>query len=93
MSTPQLNPQGYELGSAQHYVANLKGNLLIIHGLIDENVHFRHTARLINTLIAADKSYELLLLPDSRHLTRKPQDIRYVFKRNAEHFIKYLCGE
>ncbi len=93
MSTPQLNPEGYEMGSAQHYVNQLRGKLLIIHGLIDENVHFRHTARLINALIAADKSYELLLIPDSRHLTRKPQDIRYLFKRNAEHFLKHLCSD
>ncbi|MEM5776781.1 MAG: prolyl oligopeptidase family serine peptidase, partial [Anaerolineaceae bacterium] len=93
MSTPQLNPEGYELGSVQHYVENLRGKLLIIHGLIDENVHFRHTARLINALIAADKPYELLLLPDSRHLTRKPQDIRYMFKRTAEHFLKHLCSD
>jgi dipeptidyl-peptidase-4 len=92
MSTPQLNPEGYELGSAQHYVHQLQGHLLIIHGLIDENVHFRHTARLINALIAAEKPYELLLLPDSRHLTRKPQDIRYMMRRTAEHFRKTLCA-
>ena len=93
MSTPQLNPEGYELGSAQHYVNNLEGHLLIVHGLIDENVHFRHTARLINALIAAEKDFDLVLLPDSRHLSRKPQDIRYTYRRNAEHFKKYLCAD
>ena len=35
----------------------MKGKLLIVHGLIDENVHFRHTARLINRLIAAGKDF------------------------------------
>jgi dipeptidyl-peptidase-4 len=38
-----------------------------VHGLIDENVHFRHTARLINALIGCQKHYELLLFPDERH--------------------------
>ena len=44
-----------------------QGSLLLVHGLIDENVHFRHTARLINALIRAQKHYELLLFPDERH--------------------------
>ncbi len=91
MSTPQLNPEGYTRGSVMAYVENLKGELLLIHGLIDENVHFRHSARLINALIAADKPFDLLLLPDSRHLTRKPQDVRYMIKRIGEHFLKSLA--
>lgn len=46
---------------------------MLVHGLIDENVHFRHTARLINALIAARKPYDLLLFPDERHSPRKLQ--------------------
>jgi dipeptidyl-peptidase-4 len=33
------------------YAGRIRGSLLLVHGLIDENVHFRHTARLINALI------------------------------------------
>lgn len=46
---------------------------MLVHGLIDENVHFRHTARLINALIAARKPYDLLIFPDERHSPRKLQ--------------------
>ena len=38
-------------------VDRLKGDLLIIHGMLDENVHFRHTARLVSALIAAGKPF------------------------------------
>eukprot|EP00961_Rhodomonas_salina_P006586 89404-Rhodomonas_salina.1 len=53
------------------HIDKLEGSLLLVHGLIDENVHFRHTARLINHMIRAQKHYELLLFPDERHCPRR----------------------
>ena len=91
MGTPQDNPQGYEEGSVLHYVERLEGSLMIIHGLIDENVHFRHTVRLINALIAADKEAELVLIPDGRHMVRKPADMVYIEKRLSNFFLKTLA--
>lgn len=44
--------------------------LLIIHGLIDENVHFYHTSELINLLIKANKPYQLQVYPRERHSLR-----------------------
>ena len=51
MGTPQNNPTGYHDSSVMTHVPTMSGKLMLVHGLIDENVHFRHTARLINTLI------------------------------------------
>jgi dipeptidyl-peptidase-4 len=90
MGTPRSNPEGYEQSSVIHHVPNMAGRLLLVHGLIDENVHFRHTARLINALIAADKSYDLLLFPDSRHGPRKEADRVYLEKRIAGYFLQHL---
>jgi len=64
MGTPQSNPKGYAESSVMHHVENIRGKLLLVHGLIDENVQFRHLARLINALIRARKPYDLLLFPD-----------------------------
>ena len=72
------------------HVDNLQGHLLIVHGLIDENVHFRHTARLINALIAARKPYELLLFPDERHMPRKLEDRVYMEERICKFFVENL---
>ena len=49
MGTPISNPDGYVNSSVMEYASNIRGELMLIHGLIDENVHFRHSARLINS--------------------------------------------
>jgi dipeptidyl-peptidase-4 len=90
MGTPQSNPRGYLESSLMHHAENLKGKLLLLHGLIDENVHFRHTARLINALIAARKPYELLLFPDERHMPRRLEDRVYMEERIRDFFLENL---
>ncbi len=73
MGTPESNPDGYWESSAFAHVEPM-GELLLVHGLIDENVHFRHTARLINRLVSARKRYQLLCFPSERHLPRREED-------------------
>jgi dipeptidyl-peptidase-4 len=91
MGTPQSNPQGYRRSSVMAHVAAITGRLLLIHGLIDENVHFRHTARLINALIAARKPYDLLIFPDERHMPRKPEDQVYMESLIVDYFARHLA--
>lgn len=86
MGLPQTNPDGYANSSVMAHVDKMAGRLLLVHGLIDENVHFRHTARLVNALIAANKEYDLLLFPDSRHMPRKPADRLYMEKHISQFF-------
>ena len=86
MGTPQSNPDGYADSSVGAHVKDIKGKLLVLHGLIDENVHFRHTARLINALIAQRIRYELMLFPDERHMPRKMEVRVYMEERIAEFF-------
>lgn len=82
MGLPAENHRGaYELGSVMRHVGGLKGKLLLVHGMVDENVHFRHTARLVNALVAAGKHYELLVFPDERHMPRGPTDRVYMETR------------
>ena len=87
MGTPQNNPKGYEESSVMHHVDGIVGDLMLVHGLIDENVHFRHTARLINALIVAQKNYELLLFPNERHMPRAIEDREYMELR-MEAFLR-----
>lgn len=90
MGTPQNNPEGYRDSSVLPISDRLEGDLLIIHGLIDENVHFRHSARLVKALIAADKPFELLTIPDERHSSRGIASRRYVAEKTARFFEKTL---
>jgi dipeptidyl-peptidase-4 len=90
MGLPQSNPQGYRDSSVIQHVANLRGKLLLVHGLIDENVHFRHTARLINALIAARKPYDLLIFPDERHMPRSLADRVFMEEQVRDYFLEHL---
>jgi dipeptidyl-peptidase-4 len=86
MGTPQDNPEGYREASCMTFADRLRGKLLLIHGMIDENVHFRHTARFIDALIKANKPYELLLYPEERHMPRSEKDRRNMEERIVEFF-------
>ncbi|CAN8252168.1 unnamed protein product [Cochlearia groenlandica] len=82
----------YLKSSVMHHVRNLRDNqkLMLVHGMIDENVHFRHTARLVNALNEAGKSYELLIFPDERHMPRKEKDRVYMEQRIWDFIDKSL---
>ena len=67
MDTPQNNPEGYEKTSVVKAAENLHGKLLIIHGATDDNVHIVYTFKLVNALQQADKKFELMIYPKSRH--------------------------
>jgi dipeptidyl-peptidase-4 len=90
MGTPQSNPQGYRDGSVLAHAASITGRLMLVHGLIDENVHFRHTARLINALIRARKTYDLLLFPDERHSPRRLADRVFMEEQVRDFLIRNL---
>lgn len=90
MGTPQSNPEGYAASSVLKDVAQIRGNLLLVHGMLDENVHFRHTARLINALNRAGKSYDLLIFPDERHMPRHQSDRVYLNERVIAYFTQHL---
>eukprot|EP00548_Thalassiothrix_antarctica_P002525 CAMPEP_0194148138 /NCGR_PEP_ID=MMETSP0152-20130528/30328_1 /TAXON_ID=1049557 /ORGANISM="Thalassiothrix antarctica, Strain L6-D1" /LENGTH=818 /DNA_ID=CAMNT_0038849463 /DNA_START=278 /DNA_END=2734 /DNA_ORIENTATION=+ len=87
MGTPASNPDGYSRSEVMPYAKDIAGNLLLVHGLIDENVHFRHTARFINALIKARKRYELLLFPNERHVPRGLDD-KIFMEENIATFLE-----
>jgi dipeptidyl-peptidase-4 len=92
MGLPEENARGYEEGSVMHHVRNIRGKLMLVHGMIDENVHFRHTARLINALIRERKPYDLLAFPDERHMPRRMADKIYMEELVSEYFKTHLKG-
>jgi dipeptidyl-peptidase-4 len=90
MGTPQSNAAGYAASSVLAAVNTMRGHLLLVHGLLDENVHFRHTARLINALNRARKPYDLLIFPDERHMPRHQSDRVYLNERVIGYFQQHL---
>ena len=90
MGHPDENIKGYSDSALFNHVQNLKGKLMLVHGLIDENVHFRHTARLINHLVMLGKDYDLMVFPDERHSPRRLCDRLYMEKKICEYFARNL---
>ena len=67
MRTPQENPDGYDAGSCLTYAKQLKGNLLLLHGMVDDNVHPSNAWQLIDALQKSGKTFEMFFFPNSGH--------------------------
>jgi len=67
MGLPQLNADGYRLGSPINFAPNLRGNLLLVHGSGDDNVHFQNSEALVNVLIAANRPFTMMDYPNRSH--------------------------
>lgn len=86
MRRPQVNLRGYEEASLLNKAADLSGNVLIIHGTADDNVHLQHTMQYIDALVRADKQFEMQLYPDDNHHLRKGNTATHMHNR----IIKFL---
>ena len=67
MRTPKENKSGYEEGSCMNYVKDLKGRLLLVHGLIDDNVHPSNTWQLAKQLQNENKRFDMMVYPGFKH--------------------------
>ncbi len=64
---PSENMEGYKKGSPINFVEHLKGNLLIVHGTADDNVHYQHIELLINELVKHNKMFSFMSYPNRSH--------------------------
>ncbi len=67
MGLPQENMEDFVKGSPVTYAKNLEGNLLIIHGTADDNVHYQSAEILINELIKENKEFQMMAYPNRSH--------------------------
>ena len=67
MGLPEENKADYEKGAALTHAKNLRGNLLLIHGTGDDNVHFQNSEALVNELIKQGKQFSYMAYPNRTH--------------------------
>ncbi|MBK7869840.1 MAG: S9 family peptidase [Saprospiraceae bacterium] len=67
MQSEKENAEGYRDNSPVNFADRLKGDLLLVHGLADDNVHFQHTAEMANALIKAGKQFDTYFYPNQAH--------------------------
>ena len=80
----------YDIQANQLLVENLKGKLLIAHGMLDDNVPPSNTMVVVDALIKANKDFDLLLFPNKRHGYGDLSN--YMMRRKWDFFVKHLKG-
>ncbi len=74
MGLPENNPDGFENGSPITFAHQLKGNLLLVHGTGDDNVHYQSAEALVNELIMHNKPFTMMAYPNRTHGIREGQN-------------------
>jgi dipeptidyl-peptidase-4 len=90
MGTPTDNPEGYAAGSPLEKAADLEGDLLIIHGSSDDNVHLANTLAFAAELIKADRPHRLVIHPRQKHGFTTPADRIARDRATLDHFERTL---
>jgi dipeptidyl aminopeptidase/acylaminoacyl peptidase len=91
LNTPQTDPEAYRKSSPIFFAQGLQGALLICHGMVDTNVEFEDTVRLVQRLIELRKeNWSLAVYPVEDHAFRQPSSWADEYKRILELFEKNL---
>ena len=69
MSTPDQNLEGYEAAAPLSYAERLDDGqrLLLVHGDLDDNVHYQHSVQMADRLQSADKQFDMMVYPGRNH--------------------------
>ena len=81
----------YKIAANPEIAKQLKGNLLLIHGDIDNNVHPGNTLRVVDALIRAGKRFDMLILPQQRHGFGDMNE--YFYWKLVDYFSEHLKGK
>jgi dipeptidyl-peptidase-4 len=76
MGLPSDNKEGYRLGSPITHADGLKGDLLIVHGTGDNNVHYQNTEQLIDKFIELNKTFDMMIYPDRSHSIKEKENTK-----------------
>lgn len=91
MNTPQNNPDGYRKGSPISWAEGLKGNLLLIHGTGDDNVHYQNCEMLVNQLVKYGKMFTQISYPMRSHGIYEGEGTTlHLRKTMAKYWVEHL---
>jgi dipeptidyl-peptidase-4 len=74
MGLPKDNPDGFKNGSPITFAHQLEGNLLLVHGTGDDNVHYQNFEALTNELIRHKKQFTMMSYPNRTHAIREGEN-------------------
>jgi len=88
MGLPDKNKKGYKLGSPITHAAGLEGNLLLIHGTADDNVHYQSFEMLVDELIKENKLFDMMSYPMRTHSIRERANTTLHLRRTMANYWK-----
>lgn len=80
----------YDNQANENYAKNLKGKLMLAHGMMDDNVPPSNTLLVVDALIKANKDFDLVIFPGSRH--GYGEFSLYMMRRRWDYFVRNLSG-
>ncbi|RCI03344.1 hypothetical protein CU098_011828 [Rhizopus stolonifer] len=93
MKTPALNPKGYEVSAVNNMTGFRNARYLLAHGTGDDNVHFQHTAILVDKFTLSDiHNYRVQIYPDSNHAIRHHNANKNVYYLLTEFLLESFGG-
>lgn len=90
MRTPKENKEGYDMTSAINRAGKLAGELLLIHGTADDNVHYQNMAEYTEALVQAGIPYRSLVYTNRDHFIRGGNTTAHLYEQVAHHFLTHL---
>jgi dipeptidyl-peptidase-4 len=90
MLTPEKNPEGYKNTAPVNFAKELKGNLLLVHGLNDDNVHASNALQLAMALQEARKPFSLMIYPRKDHGINGQNTRVHLFNMITDYLLKNL---
>lgn len=88
LGVPQTDTAAYRRSSPIFFAEGLRDHLLIEHGLVDDNVHFQDTARLVQRLLELEKEFDVMYYPTEPHVV-ETETSRYDQARRAARFFDH----
>ena len=81
MRRPQVNEAGYNKADVIQLAGQLNGQLLLVHGLADDNVHAQQSWMYVDALVQAGKQFEMQMYPDDNHFLRQGANYQHLHNR------------
>jgi dipeptidyl-peptidase-4 len=90
LGKPRENASGYEASSVLPYAQSLRGNLLVIHGMADDNVLFLNSTKLFRKLQDMEKPFDVMVYPGAKHGLIRQHDGRHAYATLLRFFNRNL---
>ena len=90
MRTPKENAEGYKAASAFSRADNLHGNLLLVHGMADDNVHFQNCTEYAEHLVQLGKQFDMQVYTNRNHGIYGGNTRNHLYTRLTNFFLNNL---